>query len=997
MSTSSNQRTKRPSDKVHPESSSSQPSQLGKFVSRRPNRLSESAVGKESRVANMISAFNSRSESVGDYLGTSGANDFCKRSSIKIMRTSSTGSITSPASSAGSLRGRRSATPPTHQLGAGSSRSLQREEIKGILSPDVLSDVDEQDSGNSGGELEEEMRNPRVTRSLGRNELRRVAPGANARNGPQLAGKIISLAINPDDVIPVDTRVQTTLRHFKSGKKFQTAGSASTSEKDPVIKPIGVVTSPSRDPSWKRTTSPRLSGSSSSDQSSPKRQGSSKTKLHATASNGLSERSLSPGGTSRIETNPFLQKDRMNSQEPIPAFRSRVSALKGGRERIASAPVLDDKTPKDSSVSPTRESKTPRQRVENSLRTWSVSKESVSIQDRIKLWAEIEKKRAQERESLTSPRVSPHTSPRHAPKRLSRSSPKRSPKNSPESSPHLKRRSQSKSMSSVLAGEADDVYEDVVVPASQKKAASTQLPNGVASGESENGDAVYDDVEGTAKGKSESNRQSASQSYTVAVESAEVECVITEDLYATIPGEYYGVMAVSDTPPALPPRPADLHHGLSNQSETWQGEELYDEVEISGTESPKVGRKNKERGSPVKGSPSSKRKMKGSKSELPVAKQNKGRWFSPRLGRRKLKDQGETSTEDKPNEVEEVKGHGLTEPRSKIAGRKSKKRIAVKKRSNSARSSGEMVDFQMDATIEPTLENGNEKEEYEEHVLETSVHSSDDDAKPRSGSSGSESGRPRATTDPSSAASYLQVEARKLDPKTGRVVSVSPESDVTQEDDDVASIPSRQAVSRKGKVDRTLSRELYDMITTMGDDSEGLSSSTGYRSKELVSQDMLTSGNLSAPADMRSSFHNSSLLDQLTRTEKPRLHCPLLRVTTATMKGPSSSLSVNGVIQDVSGDDSSSDAEPDECSEDVCPIETSLDIRRGSRVAIKRQRNASSESYDPSKTLISSAQRDKLLRSPVGDRRGSQSPSEEVGGACANMVAKVGQALVHVL
>jgi hypothetical protein len=148
---------------------------------------------------------------------------------------------------------------------------------------------------------------------------------------------------------------------------------------------------------------------------------------------------------------------------------------------------------------------------------------------------------------------------------------------------------------------------------------------------------------------------------------------------------------------------------------------------------------------------------------------------------------------------------------------------------------------------------------------------------------------------------------------------------------------------------------------------------------------------------MRSSFHNSSLLDQLTRTEKPRLHCPLLRVTTATVKGPSSSLSVNGVIQDVSGDDSSSDAEPDECSEDVCPIETSLDIRRGSRVAIKRQRNTSSESYDPSKTLISSSQRDKLLRSPVGDRRGSQSPSEEVGRACANMVMKVGQALVHVL
>ena len=987
MSTSSPQRTKRPSgDKVHPESGTSQ---LGKFVSRRPNRVSESAVGKESRVANMISAFNSRTESVGDYLGSSGAGDFCKRSSIKIMRTSSTGSIISPplsASSVGSLCGRRSTTPPTHQTGA-ESRSLQREEIKGTLSPDFLSDVDEQDSGSSGCELE--LHRPRLTQSLGRNEVRRVAPRGNAQhNGLQLAGKIISLAIDSDDVIPVDTRVQKTLQHFKSGKKFQSTGSATTArDKDPVIKPLGVTTSPSRGPSWKRTTSPRSS------EQSPKRQGSAKTKLQATNSNDLIERgpSPTPGGISRIDSNPFLQKDRMNSQEQTPpAFKNRVSTLKGsGRERISSTPILlDGKTGKDSSISPTRgSSKSPHHsRVEQSLRTWSVSKESVSIQDRIKLWAEIEKTRAQERDSLVSPRVSPKvsplSSPNHVLKRLSRSSPKRSPRSSPKHSPKSSRKDSPKSspgskrrpLSSAVAGEDDDVYEDVVVTASQKiKAATTsaQLPNGVASAGLENGDAFYDDVEVTAKGKSKSTRQSA-----VAIERAEAECIITEDLYATIPGENYGITALSDTPPALPPRPADLQHSLSNQDETLQGEQLYDEVEISSTESPKVGRKNQERGSPAKGSPSPKRKTKGSKSELSGVKQNKSRWkFSPRLGRRKEKS--ETATDEKPSDAEVGKGRVLAEQHSKIAGRRSKKRTAMKKRNSSTRSSGEMVDFRVDVTIEPTFENGTE-EEHEEHILETSIHSSDDDAKPRSGSSGSEVSRPRATTDPTS---YLQVTAKRLDPRTGRVVSVSPESDVTQEeeedDDDVGSIPRHAALKRKKNIDKTLSREIYDMISTMGDSEDGISSSTGQLSKGS-SHDLLMSENLSAPADMRPSLSESNLLDQLQRTAKPRLHCPLLRVTNATVKGPAPSHPVNGVMEDLSGDDSSSDADPDECPEGAYPIETSLDIRRGSRASLKRQRNASSETYDPSKTLISSSQRDKLLLSPVGDRRASQSPSEEV-------------------
>jgi len=1050
-------------DIVHPKTEPTRPVSMGRFQKT-------DNVG-HSRVADMVMAFNAKSG--GDQ----------KPSGVKITlkRTCSAGSVSlgSPQSEGGGLVHRSCGT---YQRGSGRRRSdepsdanlCQRNSLQDgeflhgavVLNGDQSGDDSEEESEI---DIHRTMQKKYLTQSLGRNEFRNVIPRGSMAAGKQGGVQQGKLVDNPseeesDDDIEVDERVQKTFAHFKRGTLERPVAIVTKPQaKSQVIKPIGVTATggynPSgKGPSFKRTSSPRLQESSVSPKHSYGRTSSSSSRLRMASAADPLERTPSPRdgvspGRSKIESNPFFQKDRLNHS------KSRVAALQA-QERRSSAPSTS--APKQSTVNaatgmgtkkmvrdaiskstdelakptdrstPNRGLSPGRRDYRSSSPSWkssspettpahSPARESVGIQMRIKLWADKEK------EAMAQLQKSPSPPARNVQKKEST---KRSSQLEMTQKLIPGKTANSTEDSEPAQTETDDIYDDIVVqtvPHSTNVISKREDVGEQASSPEEPGnedeyedivtssdvkhlapalsaeDGLYDDVEAPTKSRVPlpSARRKSSGASAVAENS---ESVYEEDLYATIPGEIYEnpLEESEEVPPELPPRPDHFRGIVSSETAAVANgviyeleDEIYEDPEAT-ENSPNVS-KTGSPPSPVKGeklsSTKGKNKIRIQSDKEMSPKPSRSKWsqiFSPVLSRRRKMEERSNSLLDEREQEE-----GRTEAEGKqqrIAGRSSKKRAAIrKKRSTNTDSFDSLTDGAGAGTEsdERTLDSENENTECDDvfasksspsaQQLQTELKSSESPCNMNE-------------------ESYVSVADKKLDPQSGRfIISPLESSEASDKPSQAAEgkgvcegAASSKPTKKKLRKNRTLSREIYDIINSMGTEGHiGISTICEDYTEEHTSRTppernsalLLMSSNLSAPAEMRS-FHSDSALN--VSSTRPSgdcgLNAPLLVVPYDRRRRSSSSPQPiqRGAMFDMSGD-SSSDVEPNAPTYDEeSATQSSLD-RGETRLNRKRLRMRSELCEgNPSRTVVSTSFKEKYLTSPVMRRNNSLSPSEEV-------------------
>ena len=835
--------------------------------------------------------------------------DMRQNRKITIKRTTSTGSdfsitptspvVRNPPRGPGVIRRHRSTGGNSgFRINPTNSPSDRNPQVANCLSKnDILTSAREvssdDDSSDDSSDSEVDEREPQLTQSLGRNAMRRIMPSSNLPGRP-LAGKVIDVPVND---IPLDPRIQRTVQNYKTsgrlpGGKVQTKGC--------VINPIGV-TRPGGyskgGTAWKQS-----SPSPSTNTTSPKRSGSANANQHLRMTTS-GERSPSPGGgKSRIESNPFFQNDRLKQSS---------SKTVTARDRVGSAPLLDtpkqarekNKPPEIARLTSPIDSRSPSPgSLSPQLARGNPSK-SLSVQSRIKMWAILEKERKEKQE-----RKSPETSPVLGRKVKSQSEVSMKGEQSPRATEdELYDDVIPISTSHTETGQTigDDVYDDVLLSSQKHNSPETSV---VAEIE----EAFYEDMEFSKRNQIKSAPPPDLRN-------------ISDDLYTTIPGEFYqNSCQTNEDPPNLPPRPGSLRCS-DQQSESQPhvyDEEMYDDIE-------------RQKSSPSKASPKkgnlfslgwkTKNKEKNENSLSPKSMRSKWKMRSPILGRRKKNSKSDSKDSEEGLEIRNP---------SKIGSRQSKKRVAVKRHSvppsDAQPDGGRELETSMEASV--TTENGVDDEVFDMKPHSDSIDSTDDKL----------SSSPLEGLD---SPSYFTVSENQLDPHSEKFVS------------EVSSrpVPKRSHAMK----DHTLSREIYDIINSMAspEPDDGTFSPLEEKAVAETSQQLLQSNCLSAPASNRS---------------------PILLITNSS-SSPTPTPFQNGFSSPSSDDTNSarnslvSDVDPE-------AMESSLDRSRMYRSAIKKQ--ISEGGYDPTKTIVSASLMEKYLSSsPTLVRKGSLTP-EEVSHVC---------------
>ena len=401
----------------------------------------------------------------------------------------------------------------------------------------------------------------------------------------------------------------------------------------------------------------------------------------------------------------------------------------------------------------------------------------------------------------------------------------------------------------------------------------------------------------------------------VAKSSSEVredECQIAEDdnVYEVIPADMVFNEA-QEIAPALPPR------NTKNFIATVAQPNPQNQVITSPKMSPKRGKvfsKSSPKSSPKKMKNKEPKDRSNDNHTHLSPKSGRSKWIpklSPRLGRKK---KGTDSYDETDNQQLE-----------KISNRSSKKRVAIKKKPSTSTSQAN------DAAPCKQLD-GNEDDVYDDIVMGTSklkmverkrassltltqCNKLVDSPKRRSDSQ---------PIDPDILLSvstkyddrtymYTAVSAHRLDPDSEKfkkskqpqsdvVISIAPPSDshqagdVLEEGDFAAPLPSvfkrsERGRSQKSTVDRTISRDIRDIIDSLGTGQMGSQQSTNRVSKtpspKFGSRNISQSDSLEVPADIRSSMSDSAL--NLIGDDQEVLRSSKARQASPDLSGDSSS------------------------------------------------------------------------------------------------------------
>ena len=465
---------------------------------------------------------------------------------------------------------------------------------------------------------------------------------------------------------------------------------------------------------------------------------------------------------------------------------------------------------------------------------------------------------------------------------------------------------------------------------------------------------------------------------------------MSEELYTTIPGEIFYTNPLEESeevPPELPPRPVHLaalasKNATANGAICENGEDVYEDIDqqrASQNDSPSS-------------SPPKHGLLKG-KDKMP---EKEG--FSPKHGRSKLsqlfrspmltrkKKMGDRVSSLDEKEQEKMKTE--TEEKSlKIANRSSKKRTAIRKRPLTTTSSTDGTPTEAEPE---NRAHGSENEDSNEcEDVFVSKSSSDLNAEsatvePLQGDLDAPS--PQIQED---AESYNTVTRKNLDPHTQKFVSFTTDNlDQPSQESDIGDKDSPKAAKctsrRKLRKDRTLSREIFDIINSMGGEEDEVSStnSDGTAEEQLSrtapegkSSPFLSSSSISDSVNIKTFLSDPALHANVTSKDhhEGRNHLVVprkLRGRSSSSPQPFQGGMNSPMMSDVSGD-SGSDIEL-MCNGEP-PIQSNLDCgeRRLSHKPqhVRKQKSGLSSSFK--ETYLSAA-------SPIALRRGSLTPSEEV-------------------
>ena len=531
--------------------------------------------------------------------------------------------------------------------------------------------------------------------------------------------------------------------------------------------------------------------------------------------------------------------------------------------------------------------------------------------------------------------------------------------------------------------EDEEEYEDIIVPSSQRHNRPAPIPTK---------DNVYEDMDTSTTSRvplpSAQRKTSADK---IGVENGDV---LSEELYTTIPGEMFYENPLEESeevPPELPPRPVHLaalasKKATANGVVCENGEDVYEDIDqqkVSQNDSPSS-------------SPSKHGLLKG-KDKIP---EKEG--FSPKHGRSKLsqlfrspiltrkKKMGERVSSLDEKEQEKMKTD--TEEKSlKIASRSSKKRIAIRKRplmttsSTASQSDGTPTEAEPEKRMHGSEnEDSNECEDVFASKSSSDLNAESATVEPLQ--SDLDAPSPQIQED---AESYITVTRKNLDPHTQKFVSFTTDNldQPSRESDTGDKNPPKAAKCtsrRKLRKDRTLSREIFDIINSMGGEEEEFLSITsdGAADEQLSrtapegrSSPFLPSSSISDSVNIKTFLSDPALHANVTSQDhhEGRNHLVIprrLRGRSSSSPHPFQDSMNSPVMSDISGD-SGSDIEL------ICngepPIQSNLDC--GERQLshkpqhVRKQKSGLSSSFK--ETYLSAA-------SPIALRRGSLTPSEEV-------------------
>ncbi len=1003
MSTSRSSRKSR-GDEVHPESTP----QLGKFMrgrnsSKRKTSSKESDQTKSdsgdcnSLVASMILAFDTKSEPRGKESRPGDAKT--AKHVLPVKKVASSGAAVGLGSSRGHTGTRNTSGVRSGNKPEKASQSLVNgRDPKGIVSSgkhvaeDGDTSTDDSYSSSSSSDSEDDDietrkaastgRRTRVTRSLGRN-VRNVTgtklggkPTYHLReNAPRLHGKVVAVPPEAKKGTKVDARAQKAVNLLRSSEKTGREQSLVSQSKGAVVTPLGVATAakspvvcPSRGASGKSGPSQQKlvvdseSSNSSSSNLGRKLSESSKvdatparlkvdatparSKVDATPASDTPERSPSPGKRwSRIESNPFFQKDQLNrSGGGLQALRDL------NRERIGSAPPPvsgSEKTLPDATTATVREtrSETPFDKGGNVEEEPSgepprrCSSGTMSIRDRIKLWADKEREIKEAKEKQTSPR----TSPKHTPtlrraakserdvtaegrrdgqaKRIKSSvSSSALPPSKPDEVEEFYDDVVTQSQRLVQGEEGEEEYEDVV-RRTQRKQSDHHIE------EYYDSDEYYDDVNQASR---EQRTKSAPPPSLNAIQSLD-----NDDVYAEIPGTkvYQNISIGYDTPPKLPPRPKSMKSNarVAPQAANAHGmeEELYEDIEHSPGS---ITRFLTNMSSPSK-------KGQGKKNNEETKSKSKWNFRSPRLGRKKKNKEGlerQTAVDDGC----EKELNSPTQGAIRVAGRNTGKRKALKRRSSEEPGS-QPEEEEQNRVLQ---ENGFDRFDQDNGGLSEGAQQSfeqDNLIPPRRQRSTSSPLPVNGVNSPADAdedpASYTVVQRRQLD-HSGEIVPVI-KVPVSSEPPPVPAHKSgsRFAVlSKEQRKNQTLSREIYSIIDGLGSQGDSFEPIEEEMLTAEDSERLLSSAFLSTPSSLRPSRSDPALNIHSLSVDNH------LDVTSRSERGSPCGFH-NGISYIISGDSSSESPASARNSLEFDDASPNLDRITAQRLEIKRrQRHASS-------------------------------------------------------
>ena len=913
---------------VHPESSSSS-RDLTRFISSSATGARGKGGGAFHRpcVADMISAFNAKSD--GQDSDKGGGEDSHFDDLPRLKRTSSTGSIRVHSTDTNlSGRSHRNASvsdvkeglSPRHEVN--SSRSLGRNAFLGTtLCVDEVSSGASSPADDEGEEEEEEERAGRFTKSLGRKQIHQLNSG---RISPESGRGVAPHRVRGASA---ESAYRPSRRRSPSPAAVPPSSPGLLSEPRPIGEP---------------GTTSRTSTKSSRIALSPffkfDLQKCGNVSMARPISSGPSELAQSAGRDTRrcLDSSPSPQhKSNRSSYSysalPTSGERSRTSSTSGERSRTSSSA---------------------------SGRARSGSRaEQMSIQSRIKLWAEKEEEVKVKRLQM---------SPQH---RASRLSSKSSQCSTPDLeregasgtkagrgvTPDLEREGASGGGASQrpVKGEDEDIYDDVV-----SVLAACGMPSAQLGKETEGGSAMGPvDIQ-------------------ISIENED------EGIYSVITVEN-GAPSVADGNRQEHPHPSDCPSHTTDSSHLRdEDDRMYSVIErgnVTTVPSTDPAKRDGDSKGGKKGGKGKKVKSAG-KSDQPAAKQGKSKWRirSP-LTKRPKKGEGKTALEpgstdpavDKAGKREEVEARACEMTKTNIASRQSRNRRALKKRPLSIENSFDSVGSQREAELTHSLDSL-----PDDVAVENGVSVSDSEHQKRDGDIYEDIDDKRRLEVRSKSVGGVTSSASGDTLGSGQFTSQnrSQDSSAPVTDSDLVRI-SRGAVKGDARKDRTLSREIYDIITNLGSDDDTEPFPTLHEEAAIVeaTQALLETGNLSAPAGIRSS-RSDPMINRIGR-----------RPPDSPISDPRTPANSDGNMFQFSGD-SSSDSETSPANEGadlLAPIQSSLDRATCERVQLKRNRKASESSsdkeYDHTRTIVSPSVKNKYLSSPTMLRKFSLTPTYEVG------------------